>query len=333
MPNLKSMVSTSVGEFGLDQLRRIRRRWRTLRRSMQRPVDSTRLEVQLREAGLMPGDTVMVHSSLARLGNVRGGTQAVIQALQRTVGPEGTIMMPAFIPAEEAFRRASMGSPIDLRTERSLQGAISESFRLLPGVMRSSHPFSSVCAWGRNASFVTNGHHRDSRICHIESPIGRLLQLEGKVLGLGVDMGPVSFYHVIEDTWDRFPFNTYDDPRLIAYIDPTGALVERPVRYYSANLARNRIDAYSHLWIRQRITEFLDSRCQRHEFRFGHGRAWIIPATRFAEGLKSLAERQITIYLDKEQWERLGQPAFCEEMTDRSEKSTQSLRRLRRGAG
>jgi aminoglycoside N3'-acetyltransferase len=312
MASLKFIVSAPVGDVGLDQLRKIRRLWRTLRRRLQRPADRASLVVQLRQAGIQSGDALMVHSSLARLGNVRGGAQAVIQALQQAVGEEGTILMPAYTSVDEAFRRASIGRPIDLRTEPSLQGAIPEAFRLSPGVLRSSHPFSSVCAWGRHATFVTCGHHHDPRICHIGSPIGRLLQLQGKVLGLGVDMGPVSFYHVIEDTWDGFPFNPYDEPRRIAYVNSNGVLVERSVRRYAAEFRRNRIDSDSHLWIRQRITEFLDSRCQRRTFELGHGRAWIIPASGFAEGLKSLAQRHITIYLDKKQWQTLGQPAFLE---------------------
>ncbi len=310
MTSLKRLVSAAVGEPGLEHLRTVRRHWRKLGRRLQRPMGEAELVAQLGKAGIAAGDVVMVHSSLARLGNVRGGAPTVVRALQQAVGEEGTILVPAYSSAKEAYRRSAAGQTIDLRTDRCLQGAIPEAFRLSPNVLRSSHPFSSVCAWGRHAAFVTAGHHLDPRICHSDSPIGRLLQLEGKVLGLGIDMGPVSFYHVIEDTWDGFPFDPYDEPRLVTYVDADGTLVARPVQSYAASRAGNRIDDYSHLWIRQKITEVLDEHCHRRTFRFGHGHAWVVPATEFAKRLKALAAKGITIYLDEKQWKALGQPSF-----------------------
>jgi len=310
MTSLKRLVSAAVGESGLDHLRTIRRHWRKLGRRLQRPMREAELVAQLRMGGIAAGDVVMVHSSLARLGNVHGGAPTVVRALQQVVGEEGTILMPAYSSAKEVYERSDAGQLIDLRIDRSLQGAIPEAFRLSPGVLRSSHPFSSVCAWGRHAAFVTGGHDLDPRICHSDSPIGRLLQLEGKVLGLGVDMGPVSFYHVIEDTWDGFPFDPYDEPRLVTYIDAQGTLVTRSVQRYKASLSSNRIDDYSHLWIRLKITKVLDEHCHRRTFRFGHAHAWVIAAAEFANELKGLAAKGITIYLDENQWKSLGQPSF-----------------------
>ena len=49
---------------------------------------------QLRKVGLERGDTVMVHTSLRRMGYVCGGAQTVIEALIEVVGDTGTILMP-----------------------------------------------------------------------------------------------------------------------------------------------------------------------------------------------------------------------------------------------
>ena len=49
----------------------------------------------LRSVGLQRGDSVMVHTSLGKIGYVCGGAQVVIEALIEAVGDEGTIMMPA----------------------------------------------------------------------------------------------------------------------------------------------------------------------------------------------------------------------------------------------
>ncbi len=49
----------------------------------------------LTKAGVMQGQTVMVHTSLSSLGFVCGGAQTVIESLMECVGENGTILMPA----------------------------------------------------------------------------------------------------------------------------------------------------------------------------------------------------------------------------------------------
>ena len=46
----------------------------------------TSLVAHLQGAGVKPGDTLFVHTSLSKLGWVCGGAQTVIEALQDTVG-------------------------------------------------------------------------------------------------------------------------------------------------------------------------------------------------------------------------------------------------------
>ena len=48
----------------------------------------------LKQVGVKPGQNIMVHTSLSKLGFVCGGAQMVIEALLESVGEEGTIMMP-----------------------------------------------------------------------------------------------------------------------------------------------------------------------------------------------------------------------------------------------
>ena len=48
----------------------------------------------LKKVGVMQGQSIMVHTSLSKLGFVCGGPQIVIEALLESVGENGTIMMP-----------------------------------------------------------------------------------------------------------------------------------------------------------------------------------------------------------------------------------------------
>lgn len=58
----------------------------------------------------------------------------------------------------------------------------------MPGSIRSDHPARSVCAWGKHAAYLTENHDL-SNIFGDGSPIGKLYELNGKVLLLGTGYG------------------------------------------------------------------------------------------------------------------------------------------------
>lgn len=269
---------------------------RRFRRRFQKPVNQARLMDQLRAVGIDRGDVLCVHSSLSRMGKIDGGPTSVIRALQETVGPEGSVMMPCFASAQKVLDDFNLGRLTDLRQAKSETGLIPEIFRNMPGVRRSSHPFSSMCAWGAHARDLTGSHHIDPRICHRHSPLGRLHALHGKVVGIGVSIGPVSFYHVLEDTWAGYPLDFYLPPAIIAYIDNAGQRIERPVKRYDSKRTRTRIDKPDGAWIRQHLEAYLRGRNILQDFRLGHAAAWVMASERLYDELRMLAARGVTIY-------------------------------------
>ena len=123
---------------------------------------------KFKEVGLKSGDTVMVHTSLGKMGYVCGGAQAVIEALMEVVGDSGTIMMPTqswknldpetgvHWEAEEKdwqLIRDNWPAYDKNLTPTNTMGAVAEMFRQVPGSVRSDHPARSVCAWGRYAEY------------------------------------------------------------------------------------------------------------------------------------------------------------------------------------
>jgi hypothetical protein len=60
-----------------------------------KPGTRESLAADLAGLGLKTGDTVIVHSSLSKLGWLAGGPVAAIQALLDALGPKGTLVMPA----------------------------------------------------------------------------------------------------------------------------------------------------------------------------------------------------------------------------------------------
>jgi aminoglycoside 3-N-acetyltransferase len=176
------------------------------------PLTALSLAEQLHGCGMRPGQTVLVHMAMSRLGWVIGGAEAVIQALLAAVGPEGTLMMPTHStnntdPAEwqhppipeswwglvrdhtPAFNPAT--------TPTRLMGAVPELFRTWPGAVRSHHPVTSFAALGPNAGYLTDDHALEEDTGN-RSPVGRLYELDGHVLLLGVTHWNNTSLHLAE---------------------------------------------------------------------------------------------------------------------------------------
>ena len=166
----------------------------------------------LKAVGLQKGDSVMVHTSLGKIGYVCGGAQAVIEALIETVGEDGTIMMPTqswknLDPETGVHWDADKTDWDRIRenwpaydkaiTPTNTMGAVAEMFRSWPGAVRSDHPARSVSAWGKNAEYLAENHDL-SDIFGDASPIGKLYELDGKVLLIGVDYDKNTSIHLAD---------------------------------------------------------------------------------------------------------------------------------------
>jgi aminoglycoside 3-N-acetyltransferase len=182
------------------------------------------LTTDLRALGIEPGITLCVHSSLSALGWVAGGAAAPIHALLDTLGPDGTLVMPAHsgdysdparwrnppVPPAWIGTIRSERPPFDpRRTQTRGMGAIAELFRTWPDVLRSDHPLASFAAHGPNADQITAGHLDE---LGERSPLARLYDLDAHVLLLGVGHDRNTSLHlaetrcgIVEMDSDRFP--------------------------------------------------------------------------------------------------------------------------------
>lgn len=166
----------------------------------------------LKSVGLQSGDSVMVHTSLGKMGYVCGGAQTVIEALIEVVGQDGTIIMPTqswknldpetgvHWDADEAdwdIIRKNWPAYDKALTPTNTMGAVAEMFRSWPGAIRSDHPARSVAAFGKNAEYLTTDHDL-SNIFGDTSPIGKLYELDGKVLLIGVDYDKNTSIHLAD---------------------------------------------------------------------------------------------------------------------------------------
>ena len=151
----------------------------------------------LRELGLPSGSSILVHSSLSRFGYVRGGADAVIDALLEAVGPAGTVMVPTLTGSQAL----SADNPpyFDPDVTPCWTGRVPEALRQRPTAVRSLHPTHSVAAIGAQARALTEGHEYSITPCGPDSPYGRLVEARGLILLLGVTHGSSTTFHHVEE--------------------------------------------------------------------------------------------------------------------------------------
>jgi aminoglycoside N3'-acetyltransferase len=159
---------------------------------MSHDVPATRSQVarQLRELGVERGGVLLVHTSFRAVRPIDGGPAGLIEALCLALGPGGTLVMPSWTGEDDRpFVTAETAAAPDL-------GVVAETFRRLPGVLRSDHPFA-FAALGAHAARITSDPlpvppHGP------ESPVGRVHELDGRVLLLGVGHDANTTLHLAE---------------------------------------------------------------------------------------------------------------------------------------
>ena len=176
------------------------------------PLTVASLTEQLRACGLAEGQTVLAHLAMSRLGWVIGGAEAVILALLAAVGDRGTIMMVTNCsnntdPCEwqhppvpegwwQTIRDHTPGyNPLTTPTRG--MGVVPELFRTWPGAVRSAHPAFSLAAVGPQAQYLVADHALEEDSGD-RSPLGKLYELDGHVLLLGVDHWNNTSLHLAE---------------------------------------------------------------------------------------------------------------------------------------
>ena len=271
-------------------------------------IRKQQIAADLRRLGISPGDVVFLHSSLKSIGYVERGAYAILQALLDVITEEGTLIVPTYyLPGGTIYSACRQKDYVfDPRVHGSDLGAIPDAFLQFSGIERSIHPTHSVSALGKHAKYVTEAHHRAPSIFGVGSPWQRCVELGGKVLGLGVSMGPVTFYHLLEDAvGDEFPLpiklrETY----YLKCRDWSNNLVEVPVKPYDPQYVERRIDNNGREDLRQYFWKEFERAGLLTVGKVGEAVSWFVDAKRFYNHLYALMKQNITIYSTVDQLQK-----------------------------
>jgi aminoglycoside 3-N-acetyltransferase len=152
------------------------------------------LTIQLTTLGIQPGGVLLVHTAFSQVKPVEDGPPGLIQALREVLGPQGTLVMPSMTYDDS--------QPFDPKSTpcKENMGVVADTFWRMPWVLRSDSPHA-FAAIGPQAVYITAPHPVD--VPHdLNSPVGRVYELDGQVLLLGVDHGSNTTIHLAENMAD-----------------------------------------------------------------------------------------------------------------------------------
>jgi aminoglycoside 3-N-acetyltransferase len=257
-----------------------------------------RIVADLRLLPIERGAAVLVHADPG--GGFAGSPETVIDALVDVLVARngGTVMLPTF-SIEGAMRDTlHSGRDFDVTATPSSLGPIAEAFRRHPGARRSIHPTHSFAAVGRHADWLTQAHHQCGTTFGRGSPMMRLKEENGYLMGIGTDLGGVAFYHCLEDIEDRFPVSVYaaEAPSTVRCRGYHGDEYRVRVAAHDPAVAGATFARPEHAAVQDFFTGWFECHAELRWFQIADTRVWLTRAQAVYRETRRLMLRGITIY-------------------------------------
>lgn len=285
----------------IDLLRRGKRTWRRTKYKLDQrfnPVVVSRLDLEkaFRELGLNDGSRVCMYSAMSRFGRIEGGAHTVIAALEEVIGAEGCLAMPAFPIIGSGLDYLTRQTVFDVRNTPSTMGAITETFRKLPNVLRSLHPTHSLCAKGKGALELVKGHDECNTPFGIGSPFWKMIDMQTDLIAFGVGVQHFTLYHTFEDLCgESFPFTVYLQKHFtVDCLDQEGKIKVVTTPVHDPALSRNRIDTNPEIEVEMKHLLFNGGKMK--STKVGKGRILSIKAYDLISELHRFLKMGFTIY-------------------------------------
>lgn len=176
----------------------------------------------IKNIGIKPTDTLLIHSSMKAIGKVENGGDTVIDAFMEYM-KDGLLIFPTHT-WDQINDNYNIFYPA---TEPSCVGILSNLFLKRPNVIRSLHPTHSVAAYGADAYEYVEGEENCETPCAREGCWGKLYDRGAKILFLGCSLKSNTFLHGVEE-WCNIPNRLTDTYKQLKIETPDGRIIDRP---------------------------------------------------------------------------------------------------------
>src|SRR5437870_381035 len=209
--NLQRIARTILPASAVTSLRRVK--WAHERRrvaSLPPLSEEDFRKVLVCDLNLREGDLVNVHSGADGL-SLRFPFYRILSLIQEIIGQRGTEIFPTYSNHRiSSYEWLRLGNVFDVRRTPSYTGILTEFARRQRNAVRSLHPTKSVCAIGPAAKEITATHHLSPYPYDTCSPYYKLIEHEGKIIGLGTTTNYISFGYCVDDALkEEFPVRVY----------------------------------------------------------------------------------------------------------------------------
>jgi aminoglycoside 3-N-acetyltransferase len=206
----------------------------------KRALSTNEFAELLTELGVATGATVMVHSSMDEIARRVPSVTPLrfIGMLLDLLGPEGTLLMATFPFLGRQLDYVNTHQVFDPRKTPSQVGLITETFRRMPGVIRSLHPTHPIAARGKHARELTESHPLGSTFGET-SPLFKMQHFGGLVIGLGTGFRRFTILHVPEELHAKTRRHVFDEvPRVMTIVGEQHRM-PYPLMVMRASIERN----------------------------------------------------------------------------------------------
>jgi len=175
----------------------------------------------IKNLGINPADTVLIHSSMKAIGEVEGRGDTVIDALMAYLS-DGLLVFPTHTWEQ----MNATYNYYDFENEPSCVGVLTNLFRKKKGVWRSLHPTHSVAAYGREAESFIDGEECHHTPCPGNGCWGKLVDLDAKILFIGCSLRSNTMIHGVEE-WCEIPRRLTKNPYVYLIKTRNGLVLEK----------------------------------------------------------------------------------------------------------
>ncbi len=203
------------------------------------PIDS--LFSGLEKAGIKKTDTIFIRSSMSAAMAFEGGIPSFINAL-KDYCCDGNLVMSSYTFNKSPLMYLAENPLFDPLKSVDQLSLVNEFFRRSSGVHRSIHPTHSVCAYGKDAMWITSEHHKSTFNYSSQSPFAKLYKLNTKEISIGVYPTSISFHYIEQFTPKHAPGYQDLETPIMCRLLIDGAIKHYPFKVTSpfANYIQNR---------------------------------------------------------------------------------------------